>query len=75
MVRFLLVLIPAVLALAIAILSVQNATPVALRFLTFRSVALPFGIWLSIGLVLGLVGTAILLLLFRNSPQRPNNRY
>ncbi|EKV02425.1 Protein of unknown function (DUF1049) [Leptolyngbya sp. PCC 7375] len=64
MVKFLLVVIPAFLVIAIAILSVQNATPVSLQFLAFRSVALPFGLWLGIGLAAGLVGTAGLLTVF-----------
>ena len=58
MAKFLLVMIPAFLVIAIAILSVQNATPVSLQFLTFRSVALPFGVWLGVGLAAGMLGTA-----------------
>ncbi|MEM9807918.1 MAG: DUF1049 domain-containing protein [Cyanobacteria bacterium P01_D01_bin.56] len=61
MAKFLLVLIPAFLVVAIAILSVQNAEPVALNFLAFRSVALPFGVWLGFGLAIGMVGMASLL--------------
>ena len=61
MTKFLLVVLPAVLVVAIAILSVQNATPVALQFLAFRSVPLPFGLWLGFGLAAGMVGTAGLL--------------
>ena len=58
MAKFLLVLIPAFLVVAIAILSVQNATPVSLQFLAFRSVALPFGLWLGFGIAAGMLGTA-----------------
>ena len=54
-------MIPASVAVIIAVVSVQNATPVALTFLTFRSVALPFGLWLGCGLAAGMVGTALLL--------------
>ncbi|NEP58660.1 MAG: DUF1049 domain-containing protein [Symploca sp. SIO2G7] len=61
MTKFLLVLLPAFLVVAIAILSVQNATPVSLQFLAFRSVALPFGLWLGLGLAVGMVGMASLL--------------
>lgn len=64
MTKFLLVIIPAFLVVAIAILSVQNATPVSLQFLTFRSVALPLGLWLGFGLAVGMVGTAGLLTVF-----------
>lgn len=63
MTKFLLVVIPAFLVVAIAILSVQNATPVSLRFLAFRSVDLPFGLWLGFGLAAGMVGMASLLTL------------
>lgn len=61
MTKFTLAMIPALLIAAIAVLSVQNATPVSLSFLGFRSVALPFGLWLSFGLAAGMVGTASLL--------------
>ncbi|MBX2865856.1 MAG: DUF1049 domain-containing protein [Leptolyngbyaceae cyanobacterium MAG.088] len=64
MTKFLLVVIPAFLVVAISILSVQNATPVSLRFLAFRSVALPFGLWLGFGLAAGMIGTASLITLF-----------
>lgn len=64
MTKFLLVVIPATLVAAISILSVQNAAPISLQFLAFRSVALPFGLWLGFGLAAGMVGTASLLTLF-----------
>ena len=64
MTKFLLVLIPAILVVAIAVLSVQNASPISLRFLAFRSVALPFGLWLGTGLAAGMLGMAGLLMLF-----------
>ncbi|MBT9314269.1 DUF1049 domain-containing protein [Leptothoe spongobia TAU-MAC 1115] len=61
MTKFLLVVIPAFLVVVISILSVQNAAPVSLQFLTFRSIALPFGLWLGLGLAAGMVGSAGLL--------------
>lgn len=61
--KLLLVLILALWVMAIAILSVQNATPVVLEFLTFRSIALPFGVLLSFCAAGGMVATALLLLL------------
>ncbi|MGD1856982.1 MAG: DUF1049 domain-containing protein [Leptolyngbyaceae cyanobacterium] len=64
MTKFLLVVIPAVLVVAIAVLSVQNATPVSLQFLTFRSVSLPFGLWLGMGLATGMIAAASLLSAF-----------
>lgn len=44
---------------AIALVSVQNASPVALRFLSFQLVEMPFGLVLAFGTALGIVGTAI----------------
>ncbi|MEM7067111.1 MAG: DUF1049 domain-containing protein [Cyanobacteria bacterium P01_B01_bin.77] len=63
MTKFLLVLISAFLVVAISILSLQNATPISLQFLAFRSVELPFGLWLGFGLAAGMVGMASLLTL------------
>ncbi|MEL6159641.1 MAG: DUF1049 domain-containing protein [Cyanobacteria bacterium J06623_5] len=64
MVKLLIATIPAVLAIAIAILSVQNATLVSITFLTITTIALPVGIWLAFALGLGMIGAAILLSLF-----------
>ena len=64
MTKLLLVVIPAFLVVAIAILSVQNANPISLKFFTFRFVALPFGLWLGLGLATGMVGAALLLNVF-----------
>ena len=61
MIRLGLVIIPASVAVVMAVLSVQNATPVSLTFLTFRSVPLPFGVWLGFGMAAGMVGSALLL--------------
>lgn len=61
MTKFLLVVVPAFLVVAIAVLSVQNATPVSIQFLAFRSVPLPFGLWLGFGVAAGMVGAASLL--------------
>jgi len=41
--------------MVIALLSVQNATPVSLKFLIWQSVPLPLGFLLSIGLASGLL--------------------
>jgi uncharacterized integral membrane protein len=64
MVKLLVAIIPAVLVVAIAILSVQNATPLSITFLQASTVALPVGVWLAFGLGLGMAGTALLLSLF-----------
>jgi len=65
-VKFLVVTIPAVLVIAIAILSVQNATLVPISFLTITTIALPVGIWVAFALCAGMLGTALLLSLFSN---------
>jgi uncharacterized integral membrane protein len=64
MVKLIVAMIPAVLVVAIAILSVQNATLVPLTFLNATTVALPVGIWLAFALGIGMIGTALLLSLF-----------
>ncbi|HBB30884.1 MAG TPA: DUF1049 domain-containing protein [Cyanobacteria bacterium UBA8803] len=44
---------------AIAILSLQNATLVSLKFLTFESIQLPVGIVLAFSVGVGVMGGAI----------------
>ncbi|MFH7024650.1 MAG: DUF1049 domain-containing protein [Heteroscytonema crispum UTEX LB 1556] len=53
-------LVLAVWVIAIAILSVQNYTPVSLRFLTFQSIQIPFGIILAFCAGLGMIGVTLL---------------
>jgi len=55
----------AIWILAIAILSVQNATPVSLKFLAFESIQMPVGIVLAFCVAIGLIGGAIALPLLR----------
>jgi uncharacterized integral membrane protein len=52
---------------AIAILSVQNATLVSLKFLVFHSIQLPVGVVLAFSAGAGVVGGAIFPLLWRFS--------
>ncbi len=70
MVKFLVVVIPAVLAIAIATFSVQNATRVSINFLNSSTIELPVGIWVSVALGAGMLGTAILLGLFGKKKSR-----
>ncbi len=70
MVKLLVVMIPAVLLVAIAILSVQNATLVPLAFLNTQTIALPVGIWVALALSVGMVGTALLIGLFGRKKSR-----
>ncbi|MGB3299825.1 MAG: lipopolysaccharide assembly protein LapA domain-containing protein [Phormidesmis sp.] len=74
MVKLLVAIIPAVLVVAIAILSVQNATPVPIFFLSASTVALPAGVWLAFALGIGMVGTALLLSLFGGGKKMRSDR-
>lgn len=44
---------------AIAILSIQNITPVSLKFLSFETIQLPVGIVLAFSVGVGVIGAAI----------------
>jgi uncharacterized integral membrane protein len=57
---FLTTLVVAVWVMAIAIISVQNATPVSLKFLTFQSIQIPAGLVLAFSGCIGLIGMALL---------------
>lgn len=46
---------------AIALVSVQNATLVSIRFLNFQSVQIPVGVVLAFSVAIGLVFAAILI--------------
>jgi uncharacterized integral membrane protein len=61
MTKFLISLIVASWVCAIALVSVQNATPVSLKFLAFQSVQLPLGLVLAFSAAIGMVGMAMLL--------------
>jgi len=50
----------AILASAIGIISVQNATPVSLNFIFFQSIQMPVGVVLAMSLSAGLIGGALL---------------
>ncbi|MFM7406799.1 MAG: DUF1049 domain-containing protein [Cuspidothrix sp.] len=58
--NFLILLIIAVWVVAIALISVQNATPVSLKFLVFQSIQIPFGLMLAVAVAVGLLSVAIL---------------
>ena len=58
----------AVWIMAIAILSVQNATPVTLKFLAYESIRLPVGVVLAFSTAAGaILGAIIALPLFSSS--------
>jgi uncharacterized membrane protein YciS (DUF1049 family) len=58
--NFLILLIIAVWVVAIALISVQNATPVSLKFLVFQSIQISFGLMLAFAVAVGLLSVAIL---------------
>jgi uncharacterized integral membrane protein len=59
MTRLITSLVLAVWISAIALLAIQNATPVVLQFLTVQSVAIPVGLVLAFSASLGIVGAAL----------------
>lgn len=65
MTRFLTSLIVAVWVSLIALIAIQNATPVSLRFLGLQSVAIPLGLVIAFSASLGMVGAALLLGIWR----------
>lgn len=50
--------------MVVAILAIQNATPVALTFLVFQSIQIPVGLVLAFSIALGAVGMGFLQVLF-----------
>ncbi|MEA5597086.1 DUF1049 domain-containing protein [Rivularia sp. UHCC 0363] len=63
--------------MAIAIISVQNATPVSLRFLTFESVQIPVGLVLTFFIAVGIISVSLLQPLWSisNSRKSTSRRY
>lgn len=70
---FLISLVVAIWVVAIAIISVQNATPVSLKFLIFQSVQIPAGLVLAFSAGVGLIGMAILQPLWGVAGSQPRN--
>jgi uncharacterized integral membrane protein len=70
-VNLLISVVLAVWVVAIAIISAQNATPVSLKFFTYQSIQIPFGLVLAFSAAIGLIGIAVLQPLWRlgDSPQ------
>ncbi|HEY9761840.1 MAG TPA: hypothetical protein V6D07_04905 [Trichocoleus sp.] len=61
MAKLLTALVPALWVVLIAIVSVQNATPISLQFLGLRSIEIPFGVVLAFFAAVSMVVTALLL--------------
>lgn len=66
-------LVVAIWVVAIAIISVQNATPVSLKFLTFQSVQIPAGLVLAFCAGIGLIAMALLQPLWGLGDSRQSN--
>ncbi|WP_293125539.1 LapA family protein [Microcoleus sp. bin38.metabat.b11b12b14.051] len=62
----------AILASAIGIISVQNAAPVALNFIFFKSIQLPVGLVLAMSISAGLIVAALLQPLWNLSDSQAN---
>ncbi|MGF1568007.1 MAG: hypothetical protein ACFCVD_08035 [Nodosilinea sp.] len=75
MIRLLFALIPALWVVAIAIIAVQNATPISLQLLNLQSIEIPFGVLLAFCAAAGMVAAAILLIVLGGNPlKRPVRR-
>ncbi|MBI4782101.1 MAG: DUF1049 domain-containing protein [Oscillatoriophycideae cyanobacterium NC_groundwater_1537_Pr4_S-0.65um_50_18] len=74
MAKLIIMVIVAFWVSAIALLSVQNAAPIALRFLGFQSVQLPLGLVIAFSVAIGMVGMAIVLPLLRSAVGLSANR-
>jgi uncharacterized integral membrane protein len=62
--------ITAVWTVAIALITLQNAEPVSLRFLSFLSVPLPFGLVLALSATVGMLGTVAITWLWQSRISR-----
>ncbi len=59
--------------MAVALLSVQNATPVSLKFLNFQSIQLPVGLLLAFCAAVGMIGMGLLQPLWRLAGSEQGN--
>jgi uncharacterized integral membrane protein len=59
MTRFLTSLILAFWVSAIALIAIQNATPVALQFLNLRTIEIPLGLVMAFSASIGMIGMAV----------------
>ncbi|MBF2051081.1 MAG: DUF1049 domain-containing protein [Leptolyngbya sp. IPPAS B-1204] len=51
---------------AIALIAIQNATPISLQFLNVQSVEIPLGLILAFSTSLGLIGSALAIGIWRS---------
>lgn len=74
MIRLVFAMVPALWVVAIAIIAVQNATPVSVRLLNLQSIEMPFGVLLAFCAAGGMIGAASVLLLLGGNPLRRPRR-
>lgn len=74
MIRLVLALVPAVWVVVIAVIAVQNATPVSFRLLNLQSIEIPFGVLLAFCAAAGMVAAALLLLVLGRHPLQARRR-
>ena len=70
---FLICLVMALWLVAIAILSVQNATLVSLSFLNLRSIQMPIGVVLGVSVGIGTIGGSVAMMgpsVFKSNSRR-----
>ncbi|MBW4644212.1 MAG: DUF1049 domain-containing protein [Goleter apudmare HA4340-LM2] len=65
----------AIWIIAIAIISVQNARLISLKFFTLQSIQIPFGLVLAFSAGLGLVGVAVLQPLWKLGDSVQDSRF
>ncbi|NMF83521.1 lipopolysaccharide assembly protein LapA domain-containing protein [Nodosilinea sp. P-1105] len=77
MTKLVLALVPALWVVAIAIIAVQNATPVSIQWLTFQSIEIPFGVLLAFSAAGGMIAAALVLIVLSSKgfrrPARKRN--
>jgi uncharacterized integral membrane protein len=67
-------LVPALWVIAIAIIAVQNATPVSFRLLNLQSIEIPFGLLLAFCAAAGMLLAALVLLVLGGNPLRASRQ-
>ncbi|MBE9113425.1 DUF1049 domain-containing protein [Nodosilinea sp. LEGE 07298] len=74
MIRLMFALVPALWVIAIAIIAVQNATPVSFRLLNLQSIEIPFGLLLAFCAAAGMLLAALVLLVLGGNPLRASRQ-
>ncbi|MCU0527404.1 MAG: DUF1049 domain-containing protein [Elainella sp. Prado103] len=67
MTRFLTSIVVAIWISTIALIAIQNATPISLQFLGLRTIEIPIGLVLAFSVSLGMMGTALVLSIWQSA--------